>query len=199
MTEYFFCEDLLADSIPIITVNHRGAARLRGGHLWVYRSDLVPPVEAPAGSLVHVHDQRGRGLGSALYSSASQIAIRLLTNDAIGEPELLPLLHNRIAQAVEFRRQMVRDSDSYRVIFSEADLLPGLIVDKYNDVLTLQALTQAFDRERFAGGQCWIPSPSIFPEPTWWSASMRTSASWSSYRPGIRSWFMAIGPARSSP
>jgi 23S rRNA (cytosine1962-C5)-methyltransferase len=138
---------LLTNSVPVIQVNHRGAARLRGGHLWVYRSDLVPPVEAPAGSLVHVHDQRGRGLGSALYSSASQIAIRLLTGDAIGEAELLPLLHNRIAQAVEFRRQMVRDSDSYRVIFSEADLLPGLIVDKYNDVLTLQALTQAFDRD----------------------------------------------------
>ena len=152
VTEYFFCEDLLADSIPIITVNHRGAARLRGGHLWVYRSDLVPPLESPAGSLVHVHDQRGRGLGSALYSSASQIAIRLLANNEIGETELLPLLHNRIAQAVEFRRQIVRDSDSYRVIFSEADLLPGLIVDKYNDVVTLQALTQAFDRDDLRKG-----------------------------------------------
>jgi 23S rRNA (cytosine1962-C5)-methyltransferase len=128
-------------------VNHRGAARLRGGHLWVYRSDLVPPVEAPAGSLVHVHDQRGRGLGSALYSSASQIAIRLLANHEIGEAELLPLLRDRISQAVEFRQQMVQDSDSYRVIFSEGDLLPGLIVDKYNDVLILQALTQAFDRD----------------------------------------------------
>jgi 23S rRNA (cytosine1962-C5)-methyltransferase len=134
-------------SIPAITVNQRGAARLRGGHLWVYRSDLVPPAEASAGSLVHVRDERGRHLGSALYSSASQIAIRLLTGDEIGEAELPTLLRERIAAAVRFRSQVARDTDSYRVIFSEADLLPGLILDKYNDVLSLQALTQAFDRQ----------------------------------------------------
>ena len=134
-------------SIPAITVNQRGAARLRGGHLWVYRSDLVPPAEASAGSLVHVRDGRGRHLGSALYSSASQIAIRLLTGDEIGEAELPTLLRERIAAAVRFRAQVARDTDSYRVIFSEADLLPGLILDKYNDVLSLQALTQAFDRQ----------------------------------------------------
>jgi len=128
-------------------VNHRGAARLRGGHLWVYRSDLVPPAEAPAGSLVHVRDERGRRLGSALYSSASQIAIRLLTGDEIAAAQLPSLLLERIAAAVRFRQQVVRDTDSYRAIFSEADLLPGLILDKYNDVLSMQALTQAFDRQ----------------------------------------------------
>ena len=140
-------EGALANSIPVITVNHRGAARLRGGHLWVYRSDLVPPAEAPAGSLVHVRDERGRHLGSALYSSASQIAIRLLTGDEIGEAQLTTLLRERIAAAVRFREQVARDTDSCRLIFSEADLLPGLILDKYNDVLSMQALTQAFDRQ----------------------------------------------------
>ena len=139
----------MVDSSPIpeITVNHRGAARLRGGHLWVYRSDLVPPGEAPAGSLVHVRDDRGRHLGSALYSSASQIAIRLLTGDEISEAQVTSLLRERIAAAVRFRAQVARDTDSCRVIFSEADLLPGLILDKYNDVLSMQALTQAFDRQ----------------------------------------------------
>jgi len=137
----------LADSIPVITINHRGVARLRGGHLWVYRSDLAPPTEAPAGALIYVRDQRGRKLGSALYSSASQIAIRLLTSNEIAEAELLPLMGERIANAVQFRQKVARDTDAYRVIFSEADLLPGLIVDKYNDVLSMQALTQAFDRE----------------------------------------------------
>jgi 23S rRNA (cytosine1962-C5)-methyltransferase len=139
----------LADSIPIpvITVNHRGAARLRSGHLWDYRSDLVSPADAPAGALVHVRDQRGRRLGSALYSSASQIAIRLLTSQEISAAQLPLLLHERIARAVQFRQQISRGTDSYRVIFSEGDLLPGLILDKYNDVLSVQALTQAFDRE----------------------------------------------------
>ena len=146
----------MADSIPVISVNHRGAARLRGGHLWVYRSDLVPPTGAlrstlvpdvSRGTLVHVRDQRGRRLGSALYSSASQIAIRLLSGEEITEVQLSSLLRERIASAVQFRQQIARDTDSYRVIFSEADLLPGLIVDKYNDVLSIQALTQACDRE----------------------------------------------------
>ena len=134
-------------STPEITVNQRGAARLRGGHLWVYRSDLVPPAEAAAGALVHVRDERGRHLGSALYSSASQIAVRFLTGDEIGEAQLTSLLRERIAAAVRFRAQVARDTDSYRVIFSEADLLPGVILDKYDDVLSLQALTQAFDRQ----------------------------------------------------
>ena len=133
--------------MPLITVNHRGALRLKNGHLWVYRSDLVNGDGIIPGKLVHVADERGRRLGSALYSSSSQIAIRLLTSTIICETELLPLLRGRIDDAVAFRRQTVRDSDSCRVIFSEADLLPGLIVDKYNDVLVMQVLTQAFDRE----------------------------------------------------
>ena len=137
----------MADPIPAIVVNHRGASRLRGGHLWVYRSDLVPPVEAAAGGLVCVRDQRGRSLGSALYSGASQIAIRLLSNQEIAEEQLPSLLRERIAHAVQFRRRVAHDTDSYRVIFSEADLLPGLVVDKYNDVLSMQALTQAFARD----------------------------------------------------
>src|SRR5208337_2386464 len=141
-------EDALTTAIPVITVNHRGAARLRGGHLWVYRSDLVPPADVvPRGTIVHVRDQRGRSLGSALYSSASQIAIRLLSGEEITEAPLPSLLRERIASAVQFRWQIARDTDSYRVIFSEGDLLPGLILDKYNDVLAMQALTQAFDRE----------------------------------------------------
>ena len=135
------------DSIPGVTVSTRGAQRLKAGHLWVYRSDVASAVGIPPGALVHVHDHRGRVLGSALYSTASQIAIRLLTSKTIGEDELFPLLCQRIDDAVRFRQQNVRDSDSCRVIFSEADLLPGLIVDKYNDVLAMQVLTQAFDRE----------------------------------------------------
>ncbi len=130
-----------------IVVNQRGAARLRGGHVWVYRSDLVPDSGAAPGALVEVRDDRGKRLGSALYSSASQIAIRLLSGDEITEDSLPGLLRVRIASAVEFRRRTAPDADSYRVIFSEADLLPGLVVDKYNDVVTIQMVTQAFDRD----------------------------------------------------
>ena len=126
--------------------SRRGAERLRSGHLWVYRSDLAS-AEAPAGALVEVRDERGRSLGSALYSSSSQIAIRLVSSGVLAEQAWPELLRHRISAAVQFRQDVVRDTDSYRVIFSEADLLPGLIVDRYNDLLSLQILTQAFDRE----------------------------------------------------
>ncbi len=138
--------DVLSDSIPIIKVNHKGGTRLRAGHPWVYRSDLAVPEGTPMGALVHVHDGRGRWLGSALYSSSSQIAIRMLSTEDLGEADLLPLVRQRLAHAIDFRSQVVRHADAFRVVFSEADLLPGLIVDKYNDVLSLQVLTQAFDR-----------------------------------------------------
>ncbi|HZM11269.1 MAG TPA: class I SAM-dependent rRNA methyltransferase [Candidatus Limnocylindrales bacterium] len=148
-TQARFAEGLLSshEFIPVITVSARGATRLKAGHLWVYRSDLAKTGDIRAGALVHVQDERGRKLGSALYSSSSQIAIRLLTSAVIGESRLLPLLRERIDGAAQFRKQFARDTDSYRVIFSEADLLPGLIVDKYNDVLSMQVVTQAFDRE----------------------------------------------------
>jgi 23S rRNA (cytosine1962-C5)-methyltransferase len=140
--------------IPTITVSPRGALRLKSGHLWVYRSDITNADGIPPGALVHVRDSRGRTLGSALYSSASQIAIRLLTSKAIGEGELIPLLCERIDAAVQFRQQHVRDADSHRVVFSEADLVPGLIVDKYNDLLSMQVLTQAFDRADIREATC---------------------------------------------
>jgi 23S rRNA (cytosine1962-C5)-methyltransferase len=130
----------------VVVASRRGAERLRSGHLWVYRSDLAS-AEAPAGSLVEVRDERGRSLGSALYSSSSQIAIRMVSSGVLTEQAWPELLRHRISAAVQFRRNVARDTDSYRVIFSEADLLPGLIVDKYNDVLSVQILTQAFDRE----------------------------------------------------
>ena len=95
------------------------------------------------GSLVAVTDQRGKALGTALYSSSSQIAIRLISHDPV--PNLPALLRTRIADAVAYREKIVRDTNAYRVIFSEADFLPGLIVDRYNDILSLQILTQAMD------------------------------------------------------
>ncbi|HSA93035.1 MAG TPA: class I SAM-dependent rRNA methyltransferase [Terriglobales bacterium] len=129
-----------------MVVSARGATRLAGGHPWVYRSDVVS-AQASAGDLVAVHDRRGRRLGTAFYSNASEIALRLLSARAVSEGDLAALLKRRIEQAIAHRRQVVRDSDACRLVFSEADSLPGLIVDRYHDVLSLQALTQAMDRE----------------------------------------------------
>ena len=121
----------------------RGVARLKDGHVWVYRSDIVSADGVSPGALVTVVDQRGKALGTALYSSASQIAIRLISHDPV--TDLPALLRRRIADAIAYRESMVRDTDAYRLVFSEADFLPGLIVDRYNDILSIQFLTQAMD------------------------------------------------------
>jgi 23S rRNA (cytosine1962-C5)-methyltransferase len=128
-------------------VTHRAAARLRSGHVWVYRSDLAQDPKAPPGSLIDVLDERGRPLGAALYSSSSQIALRLLTRQTTSAlPPLPELIRERLDAALVYRKRIVKDSNAYRVVFSEGDALPGLIVDRYNDVVTFQIVTQAFDQ-----------------------------------------------------
>ena len=128
---------------PAVVVNARGVVRLRSGHPWVYRSDVVSSEGAGPGALVEIKSERGRFLGTAFYSTASEIALRLVSLEKI--ENLAELVRERVRQAAEYREKVVRDSDAYRVVFSEADQLPGLIVDRYNDVLVLEALTQATD------------------------------------------------------
>jgi 23S rRNA (cytosine1962-C5)-methyltransferase len=135
----------LAISSPTVKVSPRGAARLKDGHVWVYRSDIVSAEGVAPGALVAVTDHRGQILGSALYSSSSQIAIRLISRELV--TDFPALLRQRVADAISYREKVVRDTNAYRVIFSEADFLPGLIVDRYNDTLSLQILTQAMDAE----------------------------------------------------
>jgi 23S rRNA (cytosine1962-C5)-methyltransferase len=130
-----------------VIISDRAVGRLRAGHVWVYASDVLNDAGALPGALIHVVNAKGRLLGSAIYSSASQIKVRLLCREALNsENELLALLRKRLAEAVHYREQVVRDTDAYRLVFSEGDLLPGLILDRYNDVFTLQILTQAWDK-----------------------------------------------------
>ena len=132
-------------SLPVVKISRRGAKRLQDGHVWVYRSDIVSADGVAPGTAAGVTDERGKFLGTALYSSASQIAIRMISTHAVND--LGHLLRERIQEAISYRERVVRDSDAYRVIFSEADFLPGLIVDRYNDLVSIQALTQAMDAE----------------------------------------------------
>ncbi|MGA7218606.1 MAG: class I SAM-dependent rRNA methyltransferase [Candidatus Sulfotelmatobacter sp.] len=130
---------------PTVKVSPRGAARLKAGHVWVYRSDIVPGENVPPGSVVTVADHRGQLLGTALYSSSSQIAIRLISREPVADFQ--SLLRQRIGEAITYRESIIRDTNACRLIFSEGDFLPGLIVDRYNDILSLQILTQAMDAE----------------------------------------------------
>jgi len=128
---------------PSIKLSARGVSRLQARHPWVYRSDIVGADDIPPGALVRVHDQRGKFLGTALYSSSSQIAIRMISHGSVAD--LPALVAERIRAAIAYRKDLVSNTDAYRIIFSEDDFLPGLIVDRYNDVISLQILTQAMD------------------------------------------------------
>jgi len=136
-------------SLPVVRISRRGAKRLQDGHVWVYRSDIISSEGVAPGAAVSVTDERGKVLGTALYSSSSQIAIRMISDHTVDD--LTRLLRDRIQGAITYRERVVRDTDAYRVIFSEADFLPGLIVDRYNDLLSMQALTQAMDAEPARG------------------------------------------------
>jgi 23S rRNA (cytosine1962-C5)-methyltransferase len=124
-----------------VTVNKRGADRVRQGHLWIYRSDIVD-VEARGGSVVTVKDDRGNLVGKALFSDASQIALRFLTQG--NEDVDRDWWRRRIREAVG-RRRVSADTNAYRLIYSEGDLLPSVIVDRYDDVLVVQTLSQGTD------------------------------------------------------
>jgi len=130
-----------------VVVNAHAVVRLRGGHPWIFRSDIERVELATPGALVRVEDQRGKVWGSALYSSTSQIAMRMIALNAVETEKYPELLRYRIRQAIAYRERVVRDSDAFRVLFSEADITPGLIVDKYNDVISVQVQTQAMDSD----------------------------------------------------
>jgi 23S rRNA (cytosine1962-C5)-methyltransferase len=128
---------------PSVVVSLRAEQRLRNRHPWIYRTD-VNDIHAEPGDLVRVRSGHGRTLGWALYSSRSQIALRMLSYSE--ETADATLLEQRIASALEFRRGLDIADSAYRIVHGEADRLPSLVVDRYGDYLVVQALSQAMDR-----------------------------------------------------
>lgn len=120
-------------------ISQRGADRVRSGHLWVYRSD-IRSAEAQIGDTVRVTDEHDNFVGRAFFSSRSQITLRFLTREDV--PVDSDFLRRRIAAAAEYRKLVVNETDAYRVIYGESDLLPSVIVDRYADYLVLQTLSQ---------------------------------------------------------
>jgi 23S rRNA (cytosine1962-C5)-methyltransferase len=129
--------------IPTVTISSRGEDRLMSGHPWIYRGDVVD-VHADAGDRVLVRGPRGRTLGHAFYSDKSQITLRILTRGE--QPADDALVRRRIEEAIAFRQLLAIDATAWRVVHGEADLLPSLIVDRYDDWLVVQTLSQGADR-----------------------------------------------------
>jgi 23S rRNA (cytosine1962-C5)-methyltransferase len=128
---------------PVVRVNRKAADRVASGHPWIFSSDVTDRDGAQPGDAVEVLDGRGRPIGIAHYSSASQIALRMLSRQA--EPVNRDFYLRRLRAAAEHRQQVVHDSDCYRVVHGEADLLPALVVDRYGDSVVVQTLDQGMD------------------------------------------------------
>jgi 23S rRNA (cytosine1962-C5)-methyltransferase len=124
-------------------VNKRGAERIRNGHLWIYRSDVIDAANAAGGSVVTVNEERGRFVGRALFSDRSEISLRFLTTrDEAVDREWW---RARILAAAARRSDLKQHTNAYRLIYSEGDLLSSLIVDVYGDVMVMQTLSQGTD------------------------------------------------------
>ncbi len=137
-----------------VRVNRKAAGRVASGHPWVFASDILDTGGAEAGAAVKVLDPGGRALGTAHFSAASQIALRLLSRrvEDIGRE----FFARRLAEAEQHRRRVVTGTDAYRVVHGEGDLLPALVVDRYADCLVLQTLNQGMDRARECIVSCLV-------------------------------------------
>jgi len=156
-------------SAPGAVVNRRAADRLRAGHLWVYASDiqaLTPP--NPEETLLPVADNRGIFLGTALFSPASQIALRLISRDALDRAGWLKLIESRLRAAIGRRNPILyAANDACRLCVSEADELPGWVIDKYGDLVVLQLLTKGLLRADVRETCLRVLREELTPEAIW--------------------------------
>jgi len=137
------------DGEGTVVVRPHGLARLQAGHLWVYRSDMEAHPALAGGAAVRVVDERGWFVGKAFFGRESQIALRLLTRE--DEAIDAAFLERRIRAAIALREAVRPDPErkrAARLVHGEADLLPGLIVDRYADCLSIQTLTEATEARK---------------------------------------------------
>lgn len=134
------------DALPSVRVNAKAVGRLASGHPWIFLSDILDKGEAAPGDAVRVIDAKGRPIGTAHFSSTSQITLRMLSPRV--EPIHREFFRHRLEAAQRLRDRVIRDSDAYRLVHGEADLLPGLVIDRYGRYFVLQTLSQGMDRAK---------------------------------------------------
>ena len=118
---------------------------LKAGGAWIFDNEIDKVEGTPEdGSLVEVRDFDGYGMGTGFYNSRSKIRVRMMSRKA-GQPIDRDFLRMRVQNAWDYRKKTV-DTSSCRIIFGEADFLPGLVVDKFSDVLVVQSLALGIDR-----------------------------------------------------
>ncbi len=124
-------------------ISSKGLERVRAGHLWVYRSDLLQLPPVAGGSVVRVLDKRGRFVAWAHYGAQSEISLRIVS---LAETQpTRDFWRQRLQAAERWRQCVVADTDAYRLVNAEGDYLPGLIIDRYGDSFALQTLTRGME------------------------------------------------------
>ncbi len=140
----------MTPKLPRAVLGRTGAKRLRQGHVWVFNTDVEVVPDAPGGSVVLAVDSQQNPIGQCFWASRSKLSLRLLTRENVSIDDAW--FRDKLSRALARRRQLFPDFDAYRVVHGESDLVPGLIVDKFGDALTVQTLSEGADlrKEQFA-------------------------------------------------
>lgn len=133
-------------NMPVATVSNRGASRWSNGHPWIYRSDVIQPPDAEAGSVL-VLGPRDRPLGIALWSPTSEISLRLVDRNPNAILDQSWWTH-RIAGAIAHRSPLSEHTNAFRLVHAEGDGLPSLVVDRYDDWLVVQLSSAGLEQYR---------------------------------------------------
>jgi 23S rRNA (cytosine1962-C5)-methyltransferase len=128
-----------------VTIKKGHERRIRSGHLWVFSNELVSVPDYEAGSVVEVQSSRGESFGYGFYNPHSLIAVRLLQT---GNEINTGLFIQRIKDALDYRNLVLPGEEIYRFVFGESDFLPGLVIDRYGDYLSVQMLSAGMEQSR---------------------------------------------------
>ena len=133
-------------SLAVVTLKKGEGRLLKSGGMWIFDNEIATIMGSFVnGDIVLIHDFDGYPLGKGFINTNSKITVRLLTRDENQKIELKNFLRNECAMHGKYRKK-VTDTSSCRLIFGEADFLPGLVVDKFEDVLVVQSLALGIDR-----------------------------------------------------
>ena len=127
----------------VATISPRGVKRLKGGHPWIFRSDVVDRPTVLAG-ILRMESARGEPLGWALWSPASEISLRLIEAHPARTPDAA-WWHMRLSATIARRAPLAEQANAYRLVHGEGDGIPSLIVDRYADILVVQLLSAGLD------------------------------------------------------
>ena len=136
---------------PGVTVSAKAERALRAGHPWVYAEEIRGSAgELAPGGITDVFSQKGAWLGAGIYSPSSKIAVRVLSENANDRYDEA-FFARRIKYALEYRRTVMGgDFNACRLIFGEADGLPGVTVDRFEDVLVTQIMSYGMEQRKDA-------------------------------------------------